>query len=212
MNENLLSDVVNNMPDVSPVADSIAQKISDQKAEENQNAAQIHTEKPKRGRPRKNSDQPGQSSKNNAGSRLGGVADARERANAEKVAADLEQRRAAAHIVVNMMEVSGTALAGDDAKMHEVERAGLEGTWSAYFDVKGIDIPPGFALALVCMQYYGRVLSAPVALPKVQSLLFKIKMRFKGFKKNARSNRRDDSKRKNDTGETVIEAIPGEGN
>ena len=193
-----LGDVIGDMPQVSPAAETIANKVLNEKQE------QIPTPEG----PKKRGPKPG--SKNKATtqkSTLGGVADAGQRANASIEA----ERLAAATFITGAVEVSGVALGGKSAAMGELEKVGMVAVWDKYLKSKNInDIPPGMALALVMSQYYGRVLTTPEAKPKVEKFFTKITKRFRGWK-NARFGSRNDGERENNAGEANDKGLSGGG-
>ena len=203
-------DVVGDMPSVSPVAETIAQKLENEKAQNT--PAPIQPEKPKKrgpGRPRKDGSAP-QPKKSSNQSRLGGAASAEQRHNAAQDA----ERIATASFVTDMIEVSGVAIAGEDAAMSEHEKLGMVGCWDKYFAAKGInDIPPGVAITLVMSQYYIRVFTSPKAKPKTKKAIDWFKHKFSFIKgiKYARSLRGDDRQRENDTGKTTSESVQKQG-
>lgn len=188
------------MPAPTAVSENLAQKHTERKAEnETPQESSPAPGKKKRGRP------PGTKSQGGANaSRLGGVQSKAERDNAAQDA----QRLAAAALVTDMMERSGFAIAGDIAIMPDIEKTAIVGTMDNYFAKLGInDIPPGLALVLVTGQYYARVFTAPAAQPKVSMIKAWFGAKLKGIK-NARSNRRNDKQRKNDTSETTSPDLP----
>lgn len=199
------------MPDISPVADRIAEKVQNEKQEQNPNFPKVpQPEKKKRGRPPNDPNAPKKIRQHT--SRLGGIQDAGQLS----AAAEATERLATALFVVECMERSGLALAGNAGKMHEVEKSGMVGIWDRYLLKAGIrDIPPGVMVCLITGQYYARVLAAPEAAPKTAKLKFFLSTKIAGIFgrfKNARSSRGNDRKRENNSGQTASESIQGEGN
>jgi hypothetical protein len=192
-----LNDIVGAMPDVSSVADNIASKALDIKQEQIPNVK----EGKKRGRPPKNPNAP-QKSK----SVLGGVA------NISQENLKDNERMATAAFICGAVEVSGVAIGGDKAIMGDLEKASMTKVWADYLKSKNIDdIPPNLMLALVMSQYYGRVLTTPVAKPKMIKIFSNLKNKFKGWK-NARSNMRNDDERKNNARQEDDKEVSGAGN
>lgn len=196
------------MPRPTAVAETLAEKNHNAKREKevtNEKAPkEVPPGKKKRGRPPKNSTAP---KENKSVSRLGGIPDAGER---DRLTQDAE-RVATAEFCVTLIEQSGVALAGNDAKMHELERQAHVGVWDKYLLKAGIkDIPPGVALVLVTGQYYARVFSTEQARPKALRVKTWFATKFMRLK-NARSNRRNDSQRKNQSGKNDDSGIQKEG-
>lgn len=209
-----LGDISNDMPNPSPQADTISTLMLNESGnsatlDSDKNVTQgDHVEKKKRGRPRKSegSSQPPKVSRNP--SRLGGVPDQGQL----DLARNNAERTAAAGFAVHIIEQSGVAIAGDDALMNATEKVGMTGAFSKYMESKGIqDFPPSVALAMIVGGYYARALSAPPARPKVAMAWAWVKSKVKGLK-NARFNRRNDGKRKDDTSEKDTENLQNQGN
>ncbi len=198
--DNLLEGGALNMPEVSPSADSISNKALEIKAVENAEK-QEKSDKKKRG-PYKKTGKPGNTSIQAASpnqSRLGGPADQGQRDNARRI----EDRRHTANFCVGVIEQTGGMLAGEVARMSDLEKEGLAANFERYLEAKNIaDLPPGVALALGLSGYYSRIIVAPTAQPKIEKFAMWMRNKFRGIK-NARINRRNDNERKNDTGETV---------
>lgn len=186
------------MPQVSPAADMIAQKVINEKSDKNATPQKVPPkEKNKRGRPKGTTKQTPATSN---GSRLGGLANPEQRDMARRAT----ERAATAAFAADMIERSGVVFAGDQGKMHEIEKAGLAACFDRYFEAKNIaDLPPGVALVMVMGQYYARVMMSEPARPKVAILWDALKLKFKRKKKNARSDNRNDGQRENDTGENA---------
>lgn len=199
---NQIGDLTGDMPGISPAADSIANTVRQEKSDKNVTEQQSKTDKKGRGRPK--GSKSSAKDKNSNVSRVGGLANPEQRDLARKAA----ERAATAGLAVEFIERSGVAFAGDDGKMHPIEKEGMAAAFDRYFEKANIaDLPPGVALVLIMGQYYGRVLTSKPARPKVALIWDAIKIKV-GKMRDARFNRRDDRQRENDTGEKPSEAIP----
>lgn len=111
----------------------------------------------------------------------------------------------AAMVAVSMINFSGMAMGGQEAAMLPEEALLCKDGFITYFKAKGLkDIPPSLMLLGAIAPYYMRILSSTPAKGKFSLMLdkgiFGIKHLFKRAK-NARSNRRHDNVRENDTSE-----------
>lgn len=209
--EAALEGLTDSMPPVSPMANTIAEKYMNEKQESEKNEEKTESvEKPKkrkRGRPRKSESEKAQNK-----SRIGGV---RDKGESDQAAVD-QQRLAASFAIVGAMEMAGSWIAGDDARMGDLEREGMATTWDKYLASKNMhDLPPGAAVVLVSGMYFSRVLVAPKAKPKINGFKLWLANKYnklRGKIDGARFNRRNDNEREDDSGKTDGDTIqkPGD--
>lgn len=133
---------------------------------------------------------------------VGGVATP---ANNAQVAENA-QREQLAFQCVGLVEQSGVMIAGDEAKMQELEKTALVANLDNYLKTKNInDIPAGLMLTIGVGMYYGKVLSIPEQKTKIPRTVLLVQwaqrkyLALRGFRANARSNNGNDRQRENDT-------------
>jgi hypothetical protein len=113
---------------------------------------------------------------------------------------------ASAEVAVGLVNMSGVAMGGADATMTKEEQYLAKGSFVAYFKAKGIkDVPPWIIVLGGVAPYYMRILRDTPAKNTMSSMVGRITFGIKDFfirRKNARSNRRHNHERQNDTGKT----------
>lgn len=196
------------MPEPTAVADIITAKrkeSNDKTSHQSEHASDSGADAPqkkKRGRPRK--------SEGTVKKPLQGVSVPK--SEDEKVAE--AARMATAELTVNMIEQSGAVIAGNTAKMADIEKQNMIAVYNKYFESKGLkDIPIGLVLVLTTGQYYARVLTSEPAQPKVKGFARWIADKWGKFRKrkntDARSDHRNDSERKDNASEENSEKLQG---
>lgn len=193
--ESVINDVVSDVAEPSPVADMpIAEAAAGGSAVSTQAAISVEPEKKKRGRPRKDGSQSPPKTEQPRPKIIG-------------VQAPISPEQAAiepcAEICVMMVNSSGMLLGGEAGAMNQNEALLAKSGFVAYFKAKGVqNVPPWVVLAGALAPYYLRVITTTPAKTTVASgtrrIWFGLKEWFKG-RKNARSNRGNDTKRENDT-------------
>ena len=94
---------------------------------------------------------------------------------------------------------SCTMMMGEDWKPEQQEVSAIAQAWAKYFEAKGIqDFPPSLMLGVVHFGYITKRLTMPQTKSKIGNLVIKWKAR-RAAKKYARSNRRNDQFRQDDS-------------